>query len=288
MADRHTLRTDTIAATIDAQGAELVSLQATGGREMIWQAGPEWPRHAPILFPIVGRLAGDTLRVGGRSYPMGQHGFARDSLFGWGERAPTHCRLVLRDSDATRAVYPYGFRLEVAYAVSHSTVLVTLHVTNSGEVVLPASIGAHPAFAWPLAPDVDKAAHTLVFAAEEPAPVRRIDRGLLRAEPATSPIRGRTLHLDPALFADDAIVLDHPVSHTVTYSAPGAAGLSMSWSALPWLGLWSRPRADFLCIEPWAGHASPVGFDGDIMEKPGMMHIPPHGSRIATFCMTLK
>lgn len=289
MSERHTLQTEAIIATIDPHGAELVSLAFAGGPEMLWQAGPIWPRHAPILFPIVGRLAGDTLRVDGRAFHMGQHGFARDSVFGWGERAKTHCRLVLKDTEQTRGAYPFAFRFEVAYAVSHATLLVTLHLTNTGDVVLPASMGAHPAFVWPLAAGIAKTDHTLTFGVDEPGPIRRVSRGLLRPEAFASPIRGRGLKLDPALFEDDALILDPVASHNVVYAATDAAPrLTMSWSGFPQLGMWSKPDADFLCLEPWHGFASPEGFDGDIRDKPGIMHLAPHTSRIGSFCVTLR
>ena len=289
MTERHTLQTEAITATVDPRGAELVSLAFADGREMLWQAGPIWPRHAPILFPVVGRLAGDALRVGGKAHRMGQHGFARDSEFAWGERARTHCRLVLTDTEQTRAAYPFAFRFEVAYAVSHSSLLVTLHLTNTGERVLPASMGAHPAFVWPLAPGLDKADHTLTFGAEETSPIHRVTRGLLRAETYPSPVYDRVLKLDPALFEDDAVILDPVASHSVVYAAgANAPRLAMSWSGFRQLGIWSKPGADFLCLEPWHGFASPEGFDGEFSEKPGLMHLPPHTSRMGTFCVTLR
>ena len=60
--DLHTLRSDGITAVIAPDGAELISLRDAQGLELLWQAGPAWPRHAPILFPIVGRLKNDALR----------------------------------------------------------------------------------------------------------------------------------------------------------------------------------------------------------------------------------
>ena len=111
MSDSHTLRGDGIAATILGQGAELSSLRNAGGRELLWQAGPQWPRHAPILFPIVGRLKNDTLRHNGKTYPMTQHGFARDRRFAWIEQGPRSCKLALSDDAETRARYPFAFRL---------------------------------------------------------------------------------------------------------------------------------------------------------------------------------
>src|ERR1700692_1804978 len=162
--DSHTLHGDGITATLLAHGAELCSLKNEAGFELLWQAGPQWPRHAPLLFPIVGRLKNDQLRHRGNTYPMTQHGFARDQRFEWGERTPTSCSLVLSDSAATRARFPFAFRLEVAYVVQKADLDVTLEIKNTGGEMLPASIGAHPAFNWPLLPGMAKESYTLIFA----------------------------------------------------------------------------------------------------------------------------
>ena len=113
-------------ATVKAQGAELCSLRDAAGLEFVWQAGPVWPRHAPLLFPIVGRLANDELRHRGKTYRMTQHGFARDSRFVWAERGENSCVLVLEDSETTRALYPFAFRLVVAYTLDKAGLDVTL------------------------------------------------------------------------------------------------------------------------------------------------------------------
>ena len=93
--DSHTLKSEAITATVKADGAELCSLKNAAGTELLWQAGPQWPRHAPLLFPIVGRLKNDELRLGGKTYAMTQHGFARDQRFEWSEREPASCKLLL-------------------------------------------------------------------------------------------------------------------------------------------------------------------------------------------------
>src|SRR4051812_28424770 len=99
--DRHTLRNGAVEATIKADGAELCSLRNAEGIELLWQAGPTWPRHSPLLFPIVGRLKNDQLRHRGKTYPMTQHGFARDHRFEWVEQGTTSCKLALTDNAAT-------------------------------------------------------------------------------------------------------------------------------------------------------------------------------------------
>ncbi|NUS21683.1 MAG: aldose 1-epimerase family protein, partial [Mesorhizobium sp.] len=164
-----TLQADGISATIVGQGAELVSLRDADGTELLWQAGPAWRRHSPVLFPIVGRLKGDQLRHRGQTYPMTQHGFARDRRFAWAEQGPTSCTLVLTDDAETRTRYPFAFRLAIGYELKPRQLGVTFEITNTGDEPLPASIGAHPAFNWPLLPELHKEAYRLTFADDEPA-----------------------------------------------------------------------------------------------------------------------
>jgi galactose mutarotase-like enzyme len=275
MMDRHVLSNGTLSATVKADGAELCSLRDAAGEEMLWQAGPAWPRHAPVLFPIVGRLKDDRLRHQGKSYHLLQHGFARDRRFAWLNRSATACRLVLHEDAGTRALYPFAFRLEIAFTLDDDALVIAFTVANPGREVLPASVGAHPAFIWPLVEGLDKAVHVLEFAEPETAPVRRLDGGLLKPEPEPTPIAGPTLALDPALFAADAVILDRPASRSVRYTASGAPAIEVSWEGFEQLGIWSRDDGDFLCIEPWHGMASPVDYDGEFRNKPGLMLIQP-------------
>jgi galactose mutarotase-like enzyme len=275
MMDRHVISNGMLSAAIKAEGAELCSLCDAAGTEFLWQAAPVWPRHAPVLFPIVGRLKDDTLRHDGRSYRMTQHGFARDRRFAWLGRSATACRLVLHEDAETRAMYPFAFRLEIAFALDDDALEQRFTVTNPGRDVLPASLGAHPAFAWPLAEGVDKTAHVLEFAEPETAPVLRLADGLRLAAPEPTPIAGRTLALAPTLFAADAIILPAPASRSVRYVAPGAPTVEVAWDGFRQLGLWSRDGGDFVCIEPWHGTASPADFAGEFADKPDLMLIPP-------------
>jgi galactose mutarotase-like enzyme len=270
----HTLRGDGIAATITAQGAELCSLKNAEGIELLWQAGPQWPRHAPVLFPIVGRLNNDELRQSGKTYAMTQHGFARDRLFRWVERGLSSCKLVLVDDAETRAHYPFAFRLAMTYSVVNTELDVLIEIANTGEVMLPASFGGHPAFNWPLLPGLDKQAYSLVFSDAEPAPIRRLRGGLMKTAAEPTPIVGNRLALSERLFDDDAVILDRPASTSVRYAADRGPSIEVSWQGFRELGVWSKPSgAPFLCIEPWHGFASPVDFDGEFSGKPGLMHI---------------
>ncbi len=277
-----------LTVTVKAGGAELCSLRDAAGDEYLWQATPPWPRHAPILFPIVGRLKDDTLRHDGVSYRMTQHGFARDRIFSWVSRDGISCRLVLTDDAESRAIYPFAFRFEVAYALGADGLSISYTIINTGTEILPASMGAHPAFRWPLRDGVPKEAHRLVFETDEIAPMRGVIGGLLTPPTRPSPIENSVLALRPALFAEDALILDHPRSTWVRYGAPGTPTLRVSWEGFPQLGIWSRADADLLCIEPWLGMASPADFDGDFLDKPWVVHLAPGEQRTARHRMMIE
>ena len=289
MDDRHTISAGGIAATIKADGAELCSLKTADGLELLWQAGPAWPRHAPWLFPIVGRLKNDTLHHRGQSYPLTQHGFARDLRFPWLAREPHFCSLQLTDSEATRSRYPFAFRLVITYRIEADSLDCTAEIENPGDEMLPAAFGAHPAFNWPLSPDVPKEIYSLIFPQPEPAPIRRLAGGLMRAETEPSPVQGTVLPLSERLFDADAVILDRVASRSVRYAGPSGPALEIGWSGFHELGIWSKPGgAPFLCIEPWHGYASPVDFDGEFADKPGLMQIAPGQSQSLQYRIAVR
>lgn len=292
-AQAHSIVSAAISATIKAEGAELTSLKGEDGVERLWQAGPQWPRHAPLLFPIVGRLADDRLVHEGRDYRLTQHGFARDSLFDWVARAETSAHLRLSDSAATRALFPFAFTLDQIYAVEGAVLSVTTVVANPGDVVLPCSAGAHPAFAWPLAQGAPQNAHSLEFSDDEPGAARTLTGGLLDGA-VKLPFAGRRLPLSPELFAADALVMPDLKSRSVRFVADSRdsrpkRALTVAWEGYRDLGLWSKPDgAPFLCIEPWFGTASPLGWQGEFSEKPGLMHLAPGESRRFVWSVTVE
>lgn len=287
MTEDHSFGTDQARACVLVQGAELCRLQDGAGVEYLWDAGADWPRHAPVLFPIIGRLKNDTLRHDGQEYRVTQHGFARDRRFTWVERTETGCVLALEDDDATHALYPFKFRFEIRYAIQGATLTVTYTLTNTGEAPLPASMGAHPAFRWPLQPGVAKEDYSLTFDVPEPEKIRSVSGGLLTDVLRPSPMNGQVIALTDALFNGDALIWDCIKSHSVRFAAGAGPALTVAWDGFPQLGVWMRPGANFLCIEPWAGTASPVWFDGDFSEKPNAFIVPPGDQRRALYSVTL-
>jgi galactose mutarotase-like enzyme len=261
-------------------GAELRRFQPIQGPDLLWNGDPAvWGRVSPVLFPIVGQLKGDVLRHGGRTFPMGRHGFARDRAFSLVRLSREACTWVLRDDAQSREQFPFPFELWITYAVEGAALKAVFEVRNPGKEPLPASLGAHPAFRWPL-PGGSRESHRLEFAKAETAPISRLSGGLLDPHPYPNPVDGNVLRLRDDLFTQDALVFDQLQSRSLCYQAPGAMGLELSWEGFQQLGLWTKPGSGFLCIEPWAGTASPADFDGEFAKKPGIFSVEPGGRRL--------
>ena len=269
-----------LTAEIALKGAELVRLRDEAGRDLLWDGDPAfWTGRSPILFPIVGRLKDDRLTVDGVAHPMRQHGIARTARFALVAQEEAACRLRLTADAATREAFPYDFALDLAYRITGATLGITGTVHNPGAVPMPVSFGFHPAFRWPLPYGAAARDHAVVFAADEPGPLATLEGGLLAGETRPSPVRGRTLALAPHLFDADALVFLAPASRSVDYGPAEGRKLHIGFEGMPQLGIWSKPGAPFVCIEPWHGYASPADFDGDITRKPGMTSVAPGESR---------
>lgn len=245
-----------------------------------------WAGRAPLLFPIVGRLANDAYRHGGQTYVLPKHGFARTAMFDVVHQAGDAALFRLRDDAATRGAYPFAFELDARFALADATLAMTVTVRNCGATAMPASFGFHPAFAWPLPGAAARAGHRITFAAAEPAPLAALSPdGLILPTPRPTPVAGRDLMLDDTLFTDDALIWTALNSRQLTYGAEGAGQLEIAFPDTDMLGVWTKPGAPFVCIEPWAGHADPVGYAGDFVDKPGIFIVAPGDAR--SFGMTV-
>lgn len=277
-----TISSGDLTARINRLGAELWSLTDSCGRDYMTDADPAfWTGHAPLLFPIVGALNGDTYRLDDREYTLPRHGFARRSTFEVVEAKPDHALFRLADGPETREVYPFAFVLEMAFRLDGMALFAEARVINSGEVPMPFSLGFHPGFAWPLPGGAAKADHVVAFKQAEPQPIRRLDgaTGLILPEPVATPVEGHMLPLDAALFEDDALIWDRLSSRSATFGAAGGAQVAVAFPDSPMLGIWQKPGAPFLCIEPWQGHADPLGYAGDFRAKPGVVTLAPGQAR---------
>ncbi len=275
---------------INPFGAELSAVRDRAGRDVLWDGDPAvWSGRAPLLFPIVGELTGGRYRLDGAAYSLSRHGFARRSHFEIVAASATTASLRLTADAATLAVYPFHFELTVQFEVRRAALSITASIRNLGEVGLPASFGYHPAFRWPLPYGHARADHFIEFTADEPDPVRRLNaQGLLTAERHATPIVRQRLTLADPLFQDDAVIFDEVKSRTVTYGAASGPRIRVSYPGSAYLGVWSKPGAPFVCIEPWRGIADPEGFAGDFRTKPGIFTVAPGATTAIPMSISLE
>lgn len=283
------LSSDALSADIDPKGAQLSALRDRDARDLLWNGDPAvWAGRAPILFPIVGVLVGGNYRLGSKAYSLPRHGFARNRMFSVESANPSAAVFRLSDDEETLRVYPFHFNLDIRFQLSGSTLSVTATIRNRGDETMPASIGFHPAFRWPLPYGQERAAHFIEFATEEPDPVRRLDAaGLLTPDRHATPIVQRRLMLQDSLFADDALILDRVRSRSVVYGSAAGPRLQVSFADAPYLGIWSKPGAHFICIEPWHGISDAAGFSEDFHDKLGMNLITAGSSFSTIMAMSL-
>jgi galactose mutarotase-like enzyme len=288
MTDWIIIANEHLTAAINPLGAELSSLKDADGRELMTDADPRfWTGHAPLLFPVVGKPAGETIRVDGRRYPMKQHGFARRMRFTPVDQGNTRAVFRLEADAETRRHYPFDFALDVSFRLDDATLCVEVTVDNPGAVPLPASFGFHPAFAWPLPYGRDRAEHRITFSHDEPGGVRPIAAdGTIAPGERPSPLEGRTLALADDLFAHDALVWDQVRSTGVSYGASDGPRLEIAFPDTPMLGIWTKPGAHYICVEPWHGIADPTGYTGELADKPGIFLVPPGGAK--QICMSVR
>ncbi|MBR3927543.1 MAG: aldose 1-epimerase family protein [Clostridia bacterium] len=272
MLDRVTIESGRLKATIKVLGAELNSLfDKEAGHEYIWQGDPEiWKRQCPWLFPFIGKLNGDTYRVGDKAYQMQTHGFASYKDFVIESIKPDAVTFCLPATSETLPVFPWRFRMWIKYQITDENLTVTCAVTNEDSKDMYFSLGGHPGF---IAEPGDK----LVFDAGEKLSVRRLKMpehllnvGVYGEFTSEIPLSG-------SLFKDDAMLFEAPASERCTLRRLSGKDITLDFGKVTWLGIWSRAREDlrYVCVEPWFGVDDEVGFMGDVSEKTGIECLKP-------------
>ena len=278
-----------VVATINHTGAELSSF-LLDKKEYIWQANPAvWNRHAPVLFPTVGRLKEDTYFVNGKPFHLTQHGFARDSEFKLVSQNESSVTLELESNEQTLKVYPFDFKLSISYTLIESTLEVKYQIENPSQENLLFSIGGHPAFNCPLDP-MKEAFEDYEINFHENSSEKEIyllDGLFLSQSKGKISCPNGKLILSYDLFKNDAIIIDSEMPFKVSViSKKSNAGFSMEYGDFRWLGIWTKQAgAGFLCLEPWNGIADTTDHDQDFEKKLGINTLPPGEKYEAKYIM---
>lgn len=245
----HTIGNEFLSASISDMGAELQSLKRKEtGEEYIWQGDPAvWSGHSPLLFPVVGRLKGDAYIYEGKKYDMGKHGFARKTVFETERISESRLKMILR-SGAHKESYPFDFTLEVDYELTCGALRVTHRVTNEGKKEMFFSLGAHPGFSCGMGDYIE-------FPEDESAWAYKLDdeTKLSTERKVEQGVFNHRLTVTEDIFSHDALIFEGLRSSFVTLYCGGKKRATVEFGSAPCLGIWAKPGAKYVCIEPWHG-----------------------------------
>ncbi len=277
---------------IDPLGAQLCSVRSAAGTEYIWQADPAiWGRHAPLLFPIIGRLRDGRYTLDGKNYTISQHGFARDSLFRVTEETPLRASFELTDNPRTLAVYPFSFRLMVTYALEENRLVKSCKVENRSEGTMYFELGAHDGFCAPLEPGEVMDDYAVLFPGVEVLEPYGMDENLMVTQKSARNEldRGR-VPLKPGVLGLDTIILDSPASRrAILTDKYGRPRVTLDFPDFPYVAVWSKPAdldVNYVCIEPWSSLPDAAFAGRGLEEKAGVVALDPGRAREFTYTTT--
>ncbi len=267
----HTIQAFGKSYTFSEKGAELISaIELSNEYEFIWQADPSiWPRHAPILFPIVGKLKNNQYQFMGNTYELPQHGFARDTIFEIQELYSDLITFKLENNEHTKLVYPFQFVLLVSYQAIENGLSMTLTIQNKSEELMPFSIGLHPGFQLP---EANLKAFELFSDTAFNWERSELKEGLLNGQKETNSSTSQSLQLHSESFKRDALVFENYPNKIIGIKhLHSSFKIQMQTLGFTYLGIWNKyPSQSFVCLEPWAGITDQVDTSGDIFSKKGI------------------
>lgn len=264
----HIMENRFLRATVSDAGAELCSvIDRDTGAERIWTADPAvWNRHAPILFPFVGKVTDGKYRVAGREYPMKtQHGFARDMAFTCTGETETSVTHRLCATDKTLACYPFDFSLTITHRLEGRQIFITWEVENRGEDRMYFAIGGHPGFLLP--EGVRKEDCFIAFPGADSLRYRNVSKeGFALPELRTLALtEGRAAYRPD--MPDTWIFEDGQVREVGIVLPDGKPYVTLHCERFPMLAVWANPKGPFICLEPWFGRTDDEGFHGSVEQK---------------------
>ena len=286
------LQNEQLSVVISEKGAELQSIKDANGKEYLWQADPNfWPRHSPILFPIVCSVNNDTYRIEGKEYHLPRHGFARDTEFKLIAQSERKVSFALESSEETKKVYPYDFTLSISYILDDKKIGVIWHVLNTDTQEIHFQIGGHPAFNVPGMKTGENQYGRIHLDNEESLDGLKsyIDGSHEMTEVPVEAEQG-IIEFTDNTWRNDSVKIHKSQVHRAELLGPdGEPEVTVDFRT-PVIAFWSpfQKNAPFVCIEPWYGLGDPRGFEGEFKDKPLMNHLQPGASFMSRYDITIR
>lgn len=275
------IENDRLLLKINRMGSELARIYDKKRKsEVLWDGNPKvWPKHSPLLFPMIGQSYLRHYNHDGKRYPMEPHGFAWTSVFEFTKATDIELHAVLESSEETLKIYPFHFKVEAIHQVIDDTILVSWRITNTGSKTMYFNIGGHPAFNIP--EDYKKSQLLLQFSNQDMLPYIRIDykdsgcaffdkqytlqlgQGII---PISEEFWDKGVYIFEGGRVDRMSILYPDKTPYVTVFCEG----------FPYAGIWTKPEHPFICLEPWYGRCDNFGYTGELKDKTGVITLVPH------------
>lgn len=283
------LQNDFLKIKVNLFGAELSSVIDTKTNfEYIWQAGDEWKRHAPILFPIVGKLINNQFKFENKFFELPQHGFARDLNFALINSNNNQLNFELNSDENTKSKFPFNFKLQVNYALSNNILKITYTVLNKSNSNLYFSIGAHPAFNTTYNGSSLNEYSLLVD--KNKFEVTKLKNGYIDNTYETIEIQNNTLKLNSSLFDNDAIILENnQINKIELLNNAKTHSVKMICENWPFFGIWTKSNnSKFICLEPWYGISDSSSHNQQFINKKGIIELKSNSNFVCNYSIAFN
>ncbi|WP_031527081.1 aldose 1-epimerase family protein [Dyadobacter crusticola] len=289
----YSIENEFLRIAVQQAGAELRRIQSTvTGLDFMWNADPDvWPSYAPVLFPVIGAIKNGFARYNGKDYAVPRHGIVRNNpeviLL---EQTESSLTFGLKSSEQTLEIYPFAFDFQITYRLDGRKIVVSHEIVNEGDNEMLFSLGGHPAFKCPIHDGEDYNDYYLEFEAIENDSTWLLTKdGLVGNETKKIFDNTNVLHLNHHLFDNDALIFKHLVSKQVSLrSTKSAQVVTVRFEDFPYLGIWAKPKGDFVCIEPWLGIADSADSDHNFETKEGILKLPAGETFKADFSIEIN
>lgn len=287
-----TLSNGKISIEVNSVGAELWSIKKVDDSfEYLWQGDATyWAGRSPVLFPNVGAVKNNVMRVAGVEYPLGNHGFPRKMEFELVKADQQKLVYAFTYNEEALSMYPFKFVLELTYSLSEYSVVIDYAVKNMDDQVIYFQLGTHAGFNCPMEDGLTMDDYYLEFDKEEKSPRYFFDAAnLLITGKETRGLDGTTYPLNFDLFKEGACIFKNIQSSTITLkSEKSDRAVALEYNKFPYLGVWQKHGAPYVCIEPWYGVSDPDNYTGEFKDKEMMLSLEEKGTYTCFLKITVK
>ena len=289
-----TIQNSSIKISVTKIGAELCSLFSKEKNvEFMWQANPTiWGSHAPILFPIIGCLKDGIFLFEGNTYSVPKHGFIRNNATLESNIIRENCmEFRSKYTEETLKNYPFNYEFIVRYILQENGVKVEHTIINHDtQNPMYFSLGGHPGFKCPFFEHEKYEDYYIEFAVPETDDTWLVsNEGLIENESISYLKETKTLPLHAEIFAKDALIFKNLKSKTIALKSKNhSVALKMDISEFEYLGLWAKPNASFVCIEPWLGISDNVTTNQDFTQKEGIQRLKAGETKVISFEINIE